>query len=244
MSDWSDGYVSDLEYTYGFYKEIGPLHLATAALQYGVKAPPIRRGFTYCELGCGQGVTVNMLAAANPDVEFHATDFNPGQIAGARELAERGGNTNAHFYEDSFEEFLQRNDLPDFDMITFHGIYSWIVEKHRLSMVEFIRRKLKPGGLVYCSYNCQPGWATAAPLRHLMYMRGKLTGGPTLARVEPALDLLKDMERLGARYFRTNPSLMPICALCGCSHAMMPSAIWLLSWRRLLSGGLTARGRI
>jgi hypothetical protein len=34
-------------------------------------------------------------------------------------------------------------------------------------VVEFTKRHLKPGGVFYLSYNCQPGWATSAPLRTL-----------------------------------------------------------------------------
>ena len=41
---------------------------------------------------------------------------------------------------DSFAEFLSRDDLPDFDFITLHGIYSWVSPENRRTIVEFIRR--------------------------------------------------------------------------------------------------------
>ena len=44
------------------------------------------------ELGCGQGFSTNLLAAANPHIRFHATDFNPGHIVGAQSLAQAGGS--------------------------------------------------------------------------------------------------------------------------------------------------------
>lgn len=87
MTDWSGGYVTDLEYTYGFYKELAP-NLQTLALSWSrTGAPSLSGKLTYCELGCGHGMSANILAAANPDIEFHATDFNPGQVAFARGLA-------------------------------------------------------------------------------------------------------------------------------------------------------------
>src|SRR5690606_23081881 len=64
-----------------------------------------------------------------------------------------------------------------------------------------------PGGLVYCSYNCLPGWSPAAPLRHLMYLHGKSTGGPTATRLQPALEFTKELIEKGALYFAANPSL-------------------------------------
>jgi len=39
---------------------------------------------------------------------------------------------------------LPTHDLPDFDFIGMHGIWSWISEEDRALIVEFIRRKLKP----------------------------------------------------------------------------------------------------
>jgi SAM-dependent methyltransferase len=207
MTDWSGGYVTDLEYTYGFYKELAP-NLQTLALSWSrTGAPSLSGKLTYCELGCGHGMSANILAAANPDIEFHATDFNPGQVAFARGLAASAQLRNMHFYEDSFAEFAERKDLPDFDIIALHGIYSWIRPEYRANIREIIRRKLKPGGLVYISYNCLPGWAAAAPMRHLLYLHGKTGGGPTATRVGPALDFAAKVEASGARYFASVPGL-------------------------------------
>ena len=53
--DWTDGYVSDISYTTGFYRELAPSYLSFAALTQGQQAPAPARAFAYCELGCGQG---------------------------------------------------------------------------------------------------------------------------------------------------------------------------------------------
>lgn len=70
LSDnWSSGYITDLQYTHGFYKELSPTHLRFAALSSGFRThTDIADGMAYCELGCGQGVTANILAAANPEI--------------------------------------------------------------------------------------------------------------------------------------------------------------------------------
>jgi SAM-dependent methyltransferase len=210
MSDWSAGYVVDVDYTHGFYPELTPSHLNFCALLQGVQAPDLDQpSLTYCELGCGQGFSTNLLAAANPNIDFYATDFNPAHVAGARALAQAAGSANVHFFEDSFAEFIHRKDLPDFDYITLHGIYSWISEENRKAIVDFIRLKLKPGGIVYISYNAMPGWASMMPLRRLMLEHASAQGASVSlhSRVSASLDFATRLQGLDTRFFANNPKL-------------------------------------
>jgi SAM-dependent methyltransferase len=55
------------------------------------------------------------------------------------------------------EQLLARNDLPQFDSISLHGIWTWVSRDNQKLIVEFARRHLKPGGLLYIDYNCLPG---------------------------------------------------------------------------------------
>ncbi len=210
MSSWNAGYVTEIDYTHGFYKALTPNLLSLYALLRGVQAPGSDlEPRNYCELGCGQGYTTNVLAASNPHIEFYATDFNPSHIAGARDLARAAKLGNVHFSDDSFGEYLQRDDLPDFDFITLHGIYSWISAEARQDIVRFIAKKLKPGGIVYISYNCMPGWASVMPLRRLMIEHAELQGAsrPLLPRVSASLDFAENLNRSEASYFKSHPAL-------------------------------------
>jgi SAM-dependent methyltransferase len=209
MANWSAGYVVDVEYTHGFYQELTPSLLSFLALLQGVQAPDLGSSLTYCELGCGQGFSTNLLAAANPHIQFHATDFNPGHIVGAQSLAQAGGLQNVHFYDDSFADFLGRSDLPDFDFVCLHGIYSWISPKNRGTIVEFIRRKLKPGGLVYISYNTMPGWASMMPLRRLLLEHTAAQGSQVSpqSRVSSFLELADKLGKLDMRFLASHPKL-------------------------------------
>lgn len=206
-TSWTGGYMAEINYTYGFYRELTPAMLQFAMLAAGMRAPSFAQPRTYCELGCGQGLTANLLAAANPHIDFHATDFNPGQIAGAQDLAAAAGTPNIRFYEDSFAEFAARSDLPDFDAISLHGIYSWISTENRHVIVDFIRKRLKPGGVVYISYNALPGWSAAAPLRRLFVDHAATHGGAALNRIEQALTFAEGLDKMDARYFRANPGM-------------------------------------
>lgn len=208
MSDWADGYVTDVDYTYGFYKEMAPSAIRLALAAAGFEAPPLDR-FTYCELGFGQGAGLNLLAAANPQGDFWGTDFNPAHAAGAEQLAHAAGLDNVHVFDDSFEQFGRR-ELPKFDYIALHGIYSWVSAANRRHIVEFIDRHLKVGGVVYISYNTLPGWTHALPLQGLLsqYVEHQTSPSePITERLEAALKLLGQMNEVPGSYFKATPQL-------------------------------------
>lgn len=205
---WSSGYVTELEYTHGFYKELAPAHLRFATLSKGFRShTDVTHGMTYCELGCGQGFTANILAAANPEIEFYGTDFNPGHAYNAQRLADEASLPNVHFFDDSFAQFEQRTDLPQFNIISLHGIYSWVAKEHRDTIVRFIDKRLKPGGLVYISYNCLPGWAGPSPIQHLIRMHTERGVGSITDKVDNALSFLEKLQEEGARYFKATAKI-------------------------------------
>lgn len=205
MSSWTSGYVADIAYTHGFYRELVPSLLSFATLASGRETMRLAAPVRYCELGCGQGFSANLIASANPSVEIHATDFNPTQIAGARRLAEEAGLANVRFCESAFADFVAEPSLPaQFDIIALHGIYSWISPENRRHIVSFIRAKLRPGGLVYISYNTLPGWASVMPLRRLMVDQAGLRKGPIAPRIGEALAFAESLKASGAAYFSQN----------------------------------------
>ena len=110
---WSDGYVTGVGYTYGYYRETSPVHQRFCLLLRGLAAIEPSPASAHCELGFGQGVSVNINAAANPG-RYVGTDFNPAHAAHAIGMA-RGGDGNLRLFDDSFEQLLARDDLPAFD---------------------------------------------------------------------------------------------------------------------------------
>lgn len=205
MSDWTAGYVADIAYTYGYYAELSPLRARLPLLHAGVAVPETG---TACELGFGQGISVNMHAAGST-TQWFGTDFNPAQAGFAQELA-AAAVSGAALYDQSFEEFCGRPDLPDFDFIGLHGIWSWISDDNRRLIVNFVRRKLKVGGVLYISYNTLPGWAGFAPMRHLMTQHAEVLGGSgqgSIARVSGALGFAEKLLGANPGYLRANPQI-------------------------------------
>ncbi len=208
MADWASGYVSELTYTHGFYRELTPALLNFSALTRNIRAPAVDEPLTYCELGCGQGFTANVLAATNPAITVHAVDFNPAQIAGARALAVQAATPNIHFHELAFADLAGASDLPrTFDMIGLHGIWSWISPENRRHIVAFLRDRLRPGGLVYVSYNAMPGWVATLPLRRLFVDHAATMTGPIGPRIEAALNFSKRLIDVNPAYARANSGI-------------------------------------
>ncbi|MGB3308815.1 MAG: methyltransferase regulatory domain-containing protein [Nodosilinea sp.] len=205
MQDWTHGYVSDISYDYSFFPELAPTSMAFNLLDQRC-LPPGLEAFTYCELGCGQGFTTNILAATHPQGEFWGMDFNPTHAAEAQCLADAAQLENIRFSDHSFAEFIQA-DTPKFDFITLHGVYAWIGDENRNNIVNLLRQKLKVGGAVYISYNALPGWAALMPLRQLMLQSPSSTGDSTLQKVEAGITFAKQILSLKARYFVENPTV-------------------------------------
>ena len=206
MTDWTAGYVADVGYTFGYYTELNPARIAMAFQHAGLAAPSV--GFA-CELGFGQGVSTN-LHAASTSITWWGTDFNPSQANFAQALAKEA-KLNAQLFDESFAEFCTRSDLPEFDFIGLHGIWSWISDENRKIIVDFVRRKLKVGGVLYISYNTLPGWATFAPMRHLLTQHAEVMGIPgegIIKNIDGAIDFAEKFLEANPIYARANPSIV------------------------------------
>jgi SAM-dependent methyltransferase len=204
MTTWTSGYVADIGYTYGYYNELNPLRVRLAFLNAGLVCPEFGSA---CELGFGQGLSANIHAAASV-CSWSGTDFNPAQAGFAQELALASGS-GAQLFDESFAEFASR-DLPEFDYIGLHGIWSWISDENRAVIVDFIRRKLKVGGVLYISYNTLPGWGAFAPMRHLMTEHAEVIGSEgrgIVSRINDAIDFTERLLATNPLYARANPQI-------------------------------------
>lgn len=209
MQAWMEGYTSDVEYVAGYYREQEPDFLNLCAVMHGVAPVALDKSFTYCELGCGQGMTALIMAANYPKGQFYAIDFNPAHIARARRLAEEAGLTNITFLERSFADVDQdKHLLPECDFIVLHGIFTWVSDENRQHIINICTQKLKSGGIVYNSYNAKPGWSIGEPIQKLVYEASKLYPGNSIAKLSQAVSLLKDLEATSPRFFAINKDVV------------------------------------
>jgi SAM-dependent methyltransferase len=209
MSDWGSGYITDAAYVHDFCRVQTPPMMALAALAAGVEAPGgAGEPLAYCDLGCGQGFTANLIAATQPRSRVFGYDFNPGHIANARALARDANLENIVFAEASFSDLAEDPAAPDFDVVALHGVYSWISAENRAAIRRLLARRLKPGGLAYVSYDCMPGWAGLAPLRRILARRfAPRPDLPSPKALEKALAYAEALRAADARYFVAFPDV-------------------------------------
>ncbi len=207
MTEWGQGYVTDVPYTYGYFPALNPMNAGLMLLYDGLVPPS---GGRACELGYGQGVTLNLLAAGQ-DTEWWGTDFNATHAALAGELAEQAA-AGARLSNRSFADFCADPDLPEFDFIALNGVWSWINDDNRALLVDFVRRKLAVGGVFFLGYLAQPGHADMVPVQRLLTQYDERLGKRGQDRRERILEALAFAEKLlgaDARYALNHPGLLP-----------------------------------
>ncbi|MGH1559491.1 methyltransferase regulatory domain-containing protein [Caulobacter segnis] len=163
-TDWSGGYAVETGYTYHVYPEhqSRPRGPAAAAERAAGPADPdgVRAGLRPGLFGgraCGDAARRRLVGLR----------LRPAHAVFARDLVEASG-ARANFTDDSVRG-IRRPAGPA--GLRLHQPARHLELDQRRGpggVIAFLRKKPKPGGVVYLSYNSQPGWALAAPLRHLM----------------------------------------------------------------------------
>ncbi len=205
--DWGGGYVTDIAYLPGYYRHQSPLHLNLACLlggSAGIEIGPTTR-LSYLELGCGQGFGTLMLAACNPTWQVIGIDYNPAHIAAACALCAEAEITNARFLEADLAGIAETpvwRELPQADVVTMHGLWSWVGDAARAGIVRLLTDKLRPGGLAYVSYNALPAWQGALGMQRLLLEAGGRAGGRSDRQVAAGWDLVRAMIDADAHHLR------------------------------------------
>lgn len=206
MQSWNMGYDTDTNYNFGYFTALNPYQTRFNFIAHGMAFPKLGPNTNACELGFGNGVSL-VMHAANSQINWYGNDFNPAQVGFAQSLAD-SAQVKVHISDDAFDQFLERDDLPMFDLIYLHGIWSWISRENQDVIVEFVKRKLKIGGVLYVSYNVCGGFGNVEPFRYLMYTHLNTLGDPALNHIEKipaALDFMEQLIKLDPLYTKNAP---------------------------------------
>ncbi len=201
----TEGYVTEVGYTFDYHPRTNPQSMRLALLKAGLQPPDIEAA---CELGFGQGVSLALHAAAG-SARWWGNDFNDEHLRHARALAAAAG-VRVDLFDDSFADLGRRRDLPGFDYIVMHGIWSWISDRNRQAITDFVGQRLKPGGVLYVSYNALPGLAAFEPVRHLLTQHAARSNGRhgILERIDGALEFTDRLLAAGPAYVKDNPGTL------------------------------------
>ena len=119
-------------------------------------------------------------------------------------MAKEAGIANIQFIEASFGEILSDKKIDtEFDFIVLHGVYTWVSREVRKEIINIIKKLLKPGGIVYISYNTLPGWTPVMPLQRLIMEYAAQF--PHRKSVKNMVEVLNKIELLEQRgFFKLN----------------------------------------
>ncbi|ENW99619.1 hypothetical protein F900_02424 [Acinetobacter modestus] len=104
---WTNGYQTEVNYTYGYYRDLSPNFQKFCLLLNGIESPEAQENQTHCELGFGQGVSINIHAANNEALKFSDellkqnpifAQRNPNALQKVADLKQQNPNYLIHEY--------------------------------------------------------------------------------------------------------------------------------------------------
>jgi hypothetical protein len=142
-----------------------PDRLAVLARLHGLEPAPVERA-RVLDLGASEGGNIIPMAMTLPDAEFTGVDLAALPVErGCRVLADLGLRNVR----------LLRMDLLDlspsfgeFDYIIAHGLYAWTPPAVRDKILTIANENLSSRGVVFVSYNAQPGGHLRRLFRDIM----------------------------------------------------------------------------
>ena len=162
----TSGYEVDTVYNHQYYPELSPLQAQFVFLSKGLIFPDLSHG-SACEIGSGKGINLVMNAASQAgSLTWQGTEALSHLAQFSQELAQAGG-VKLTIDNSNLSEFLSRKDLPGFDYIVVHDVWSFLSPAEQNDLVEFIRLKLNLGGVLNISYTTSPGAVALSPIRNL-----------------------------------------------------------------------------
>lgn len=204
VADIESFYADDVPFYSNVHSQIMPERMAFVAALNGFNPPRPHGAFRYCDLGCGNGITANAIAAIRPDAQVYGIDFNQGHIDEARETAEAAGLNNVRFIRSGFES-VDAAELPSFDFVGMNGIYSWLDRGALDAVHTLLQQRLRPGGLFCVEFMTMPGMLAVMPLWQLLQALVPPTGQDSRERARRALRILKELGEAGLGYFSQYP---------------------------------------
>lgn len=167
-----------------------PAALGLTSLAHGGPALDPTRPTRVLELGCGDGAHLVPLAAFRPHVTCVGIDVSASALAVARDAATTLGLTNASF-ELADVAHLEPPAEP-YDVVVAHGVYSWIDAERRAALRRVAARSVRDGGLVYVSFNAEPGWSVRGRVRDALVRARPASLDAARARLAALRGLLPD----------------------------------------------------
>ncbi|MCC9641738.1 class I SAM-dependent methyltransferase [Rhodopirellula sp. JC740] len=146
-----------------------PGNIAAIARLNGLDAVP-PESCRVLELACGPGGNLISLASLLPNSQFEGVDLAAGHIKTGNAVIAKLGLNNIQLKHGNIEDWAVEPQTDDerFDYIIAHGVYSWVPDAVRQSILAICQMRLSERGVALISYNTYPGWHQREMARDIM----------------------------------------------------------------------------
>ncbi|PCJ29351.1 MAG: hypothetical protein COA94_01790 [Rickettsiales bacterium] len=142
-----------------------PEHLCTIATLFGM-SPPALENARILELGCSDGGNSFRFAEIYPNSYTLGVDLSEVEIKNGQDILSQLKLKNMELKAMSITDLDE--SYGKFDYIICHGVFSWVPDFVRDSILEVSKKLLTENGLAFVSYNTLPGWNMVNTVRELM----------------------------------------------------------------------------
>jgi methyltransferase-like protein/SAM-dependent methyltransferase len=139
------------------------------------------------ELGAASGGNLIPMAYELPHSQFIGVDLSSRQVAEGQSTIDAIQLTNIELRHLGIADI--GSEFGRFDYIICHGVYSWVPDAVRDSILSVCRDHLAPNGVAFLSYNTYPGWHMRGMIRDMMRFHAGRFNEPQ-AQIDQARSLL------------------------------------------------------
>lgn len=164
-----------------------------------------------CQLCIGNGTTITINAAAASTIKWWGNEADNCLFLAAQNLTS-GVGVDVNIELANFDEFAKNNNLPQFDFVTINGVWSWISEKERRDILNFLSKHVKAGGVCQVSYLAAPGNTNMGPIVEVLhrFMADNLPGNmPADEKIVKAAELAVEIGKANPVVLIRVPKLLP-----------------------------------
>ena len=211
MSGWGSGYVTDITYMTGYYRQQSPSLMALACLLGGVASPTAVAGRS----GELSGARLRPGTwRADPGGEQSALDGHRHRLQSRRMSRRRGPGRRRPASTTSasskptcrpWPRTPRRRRCPRRTSSACTACGRWVPRAVQAGIVRLLRAKVKPGGAVHVSYNALPAWGGALGMQRLVRDGGRRLATRSDRQAEEGLKLVQDLQAADALQLKRSP---------------------------------------
>lgn len=172
----------ELPYGSFAFQQTHPGRLAAVGRLLGMTPPPVAT-CRVLEIGCADGGNLLPMAATIPGGRFLGVELSARQAEHGQRKIASAGLTNVEIVHADLLDVAA--SLGEFDYVIAYGLFSWVPEAVRETLLGVLGRCLSPQGIAYVNYNAWPGSSARNVLRGVLRWHLR-EGGPLEAQVEKA----------------------------------------------------------